>query len=150
MRASDKALLALCLVCGAVFGLRNSDAKTLYRASSTLDAPADTNGLLQRPSMQGTTGASFLCREKCTTVPAWPTAVSPDGWLKALGQTKARRGVGERPDAPALIRFGDRWLILWGERSDRLEVILEHQGAGVWPRDRFDALYGSPWWGPLK
>ena len=150
MRAPDKALLALCLVCGAVFGLRNSDAKTLHHASSNLGVPAHTDGLLQRPSMQGTTGASFLCREKCTTVSAWPTTENPDGWLESLGQTNAKRGVGARPDAPALIRFEGRWIILWGERSDRLEVVLEHQGAGVWPRDRFDALHGSPWWGPLK
>ena len=150
MRAPDKALLALCLVCGALFGLRNSDAKTLQRASAELDAPASTGGLLQRPSMQGTTGASFLCRGTCTTVSAWPTTPNPGEWLKALGQTKAKGGVGERPDAPALIWFEGRWLILWGERSDRLEVVLEHQGAGVWPRSRFKLLYGSPWWGPLK
>ena len=55
-------------------------------------------------------------------------------WLRRLGQTGAQRGVGERPDAPALVRHDGQWFILWGERSDRLEVVLEGQGAGVWPR----------------
>ncbi len=83
-------------------------------------------------------------------MPAWPSTDDPTNWLKQLGQHGAQPGVGERPDVPALIRSDAGWVILWGERSDRLEVVLERRGAGVWPRQRFDTLYGLPWWGPLR
>ena len=58
-----------------------------------------------------------------------PEARGCAGWGR-----RALNGVGERPDAPALVRHDGQWIILWGERSDRLEVVLEGQGAGVWPR----------------
>ena len=73
----------------------------------------------------------------------------PDRGCKNLVNS-SKKGIGDRPDAPALIRYDGRWMILWGERSDRLEVVVENQGAGVWPRKRFKALYGSSWWGPLR
>ena len=80
----------------------------------------------------------------------WPNSSDPSSWLQELGQSQAKQGIGDRPDAPALIQHEDRWVILWGERSDRLEVVVENQGAGVWPRKRFKSLYGSSWWGPLR
>ena len=150
MRASDLALFALCLICGVLFGLRNGDARTLFQAEPGLEAPKWHKGLLQRKPMQKTTGASFLCRAECSALTAWPSGSEPDAWLQALGQVNAKKGIGDRPDAPALIRYDGRWVILWGERSDRLEVVIENQGAGVWPRERFKALYGSSWWGPLR
>jgi len=150
MRAPDLAALLLCAVCGALFWLRNSDARTNFNAAPGLEAPRSIDGLLQREPMQKTTGASFLCRGECASLSPWPKGSKPESWLRQLGQSTAKKGVGERPDAPALVRFDKRWVILWGERSDRLEVVVEGLGAGVWPRHRFKALYNSAWWGPLR
>ena len=150
IRARDIALLAICLICGAIFAFRNSDARTLFAAAPGLEAPVWSDGLLQSEAMKKTTGASFLCRGECGSISPWPKGSKPESWLRQLGQSTAKKGVGERPDAPALVRFDKRWVILWGERSDRLEVVVEGLGAGVWPRHRFKALYNSAWWGPLQ
>ena len=150
MRAPDLAALLLCVVCGGLFLLRNSDARTSFDAAPGLEAPRSIDGLLQREPMQKTTGSLFLCRGECASTSPWPSDSDPSSWLQELGQNQAKEGIGDRPDAPSLIRFDGRWIILWGERSDRLEVIVENQGAGVWPRQRFESLYGSPWWGPLR
>ena len=149
-RVDERLLVALCLMCGVVFGVRNVGAAKRHPVPGQLEAPMQVDGLLQRDAMRRTTGASFLCRGACAGVPAWPGESDPGPWLRRLGQTGAQRGVGERPDAPALVRHDGQWIILWGERSDRLEVVLEAQGAGVWPRARFRLLYGSAWWGPLR
>ena len=150
IRAQDLAVLLLCAVCGALFWLRNSDARSNLNAAPGLEAPSWSDGLLQREPMQKTTGASFLCRGDCSSVSPWPSDSNPSSWLQELGQNRAKAGIGDRPDAPSLVRFDGRWVILWGERSDRLEVVVENQGAGVWPREHFKSLYGSPWWGPLR
>ena len=149
-RALDIGIMTLCLVCGAIFLLRNAEAKTLFPASSSLVAPTWTQGLLQRPEMMQTTGAVFLCPTHCKAANDWPTTSDPTEWLKSVDQGAAKSGAGDRPDAPSLIHHEGRWIILWGERSDRLEVVVQGQGAGVWPRSRFEELYGAAWWGPLK
>ena len=149
-RALDIGIMALCLVCGVIFILRNAEAKTLFPASSSLEAPTWNEGLLQRPDMEQTTGAAFLCRHDCRSTTDWPTTSDPVQWLRSVNQHLASAGAGDRPDAPSLIRHEGRWIILWGERSDRLEVVVQGQGAGVWPRSRFAQLYGATWWGPLK
>ncbi len=150
MRPSDFTVLVLCLVCGILFALRNGDVRTNFSAAPGLEAPRLVDGLLQRESMQKTIGSSFLCRTECASVSPWPVESDPRSWLDEIGQAHAKQGIGDRPDAPALIRFEGRWMILWGERSDRLEVVVENQGAGVWPRERYTSLYGLPWWGPLR
>ena len=149
-RALDIGLLVLCLVCGGIFLLRNAEAKTLFPASSSLEAPTWSDGLLQRDEMKRTTGGDFLCRADCSEVRDWPGGADAEAWFQSIGQGKITRGVGDRPDAPALIFHEGRWVVLWGERSDRLEVVVQGRGAGVWPRAKYKELYGSPWWGPLK
>jgi hypothetical protein len=107
--------------------------------------------LFQSDYLSTSDGANFLCRvTSCAASPRWPQGDDPISWLEGLGQKGVPAGRGARPDAPALIHSPQGWIILWGERSDRLEVVIEGRGAGVWPPQRFAGLYGQPWWGPLR
>jgi hypothetical protein len=144
-------ILVFGLLCGAVFGWNHLGAMSLNAVEGRLEAPLWRSGLLQRPGLERVSGSGFLCRlEDCSATPDWPVSDAPEAWLKALGHDRAKRGRGARPDAPALVRTPEGWVVLWGERSDRLEVVLEGRGAGVWPRSRFRSLYDLPWWGPLR
>ena len=149
-RAAQRALVALCLICGAVFLWHNHGALAL-RPASDLKPPTWQDGLLQSEHLRALDGARFLCRlDSCAPSAPWPSSEDPSSWLEGLGQKGVAVGLGERPDAPALIRSEEGWVILWGERSDRLEVVVQGRGAGVWPRRRFGDLYKLPWWGPLR
>ncbi|HBU48683.1 MAG TPA: hypothetical protein DEB46_10265, partial [Myxococcales bacterium] len=74
----------------------------------------------------------------------------PARWLHSLGFPDARRGQKELPQAPALVRHPEGWMILMTEASDRLEVVLQTQGGGRWAPERWEELRGLPWWGPLR
>jgi len=149
-RAAQRLLVALCLICGVIFLLRNHDARALHPAAD-LAPPVWQEGLLQSEHLRSLDGARFLCRrDRCDENAPWPTSNDPSSWLEGLGQKGVGAGLGQRPDAPALIRSENGWIILWGERSDRLEVVVQGRGAGVWPRRRLGGLYELPWWGPLR
>ena len=76
-RVDERLLVALCLLCGVVFGVRNVGAAKQHPVPGQLEAPMQVDGLLQRDAMRRTTGASFLCRSACAGVPAWPGESDP-------------------------------------------------------------------------
>jgi hypothetical protein len=144
-------MLGLALLCAALLLLRNHDALHLRDASSELRAPVWKNGLLQRSGLDSLSAAEFLCRrDSCSDLEPWPAGDEPQNWLLSMAQLDVKKGLGERPDAPALIHTAEGWMVLWAERGDRLEVLLQGRGAGVLPRSAFKGLYGLPWWGPLR
>lgn len=144
-------LLGLALLCAALLLLRNHDALRLRDASPELRAPVWKNGLLQRSGLDSLSGSEFLCRGgSCSDAESWPVGENAEKWLTSIAQLGVKRGLGKRPGAPALIYTAEGWMILWAERGDRLEVVLQGRGAGVWPRSAFAGLYGLPWWGPLR
>jgi hypothetical protein len=147
----SRRILAIGLLCGALLALRNAGGLAFLPAGSDMAAPVWRDGLLARPAQAAQTGAAFLCRRaSCAEVPAWPASDDPSAWLSALGQERAHRQDKRSVRAPSLLRVGPRWVILWTESGDRLEVLIEGRGSGVWPVARFAELRRLPWWGPLR
>ena len=144
-------LWGLCLLCALIFGLRNLAEARDHDLDRRFKAPVLRGDLLQRPGLEGVDGRSFLCRrEGCDDQTPWPAGDDPLPWLKALGHQDASPGRGRLPSAPALVRSPEGWLVLWSERPERLEVIVQGRGAGVWPRAKFEAMGGWSWWKGLR
>ena len=138
-------------LCAALLGLRNGGGLAYRAAGDALQPPQWREGLLARSEQAAETGARFLCRRgACGGQAAWPEGEDPSGWLAALGQNQAHAQTHRSLRAPALIRLAGRWVILWTESGDRLEVVIEGRGSGVWPVSRFAELRRAPWWGPLQ
>ncbi len=146
-----KIFIPFCLVCGLVVGAKNFAALERREAGPDLPPPQWSDGLLQRPDQRALQGAELLCFERsCGDVSPWPVGDDPSDWLQSLGFSHARQGQRELPQAPALIRHPDGWMLLITEASDRLEVVLEKRGGGLWRPERWASLRGLPWWGPLR
>tara|TARA_B000000557_G_scaffold251019_1_gene237884 strand:- start:1036 stop:1488 length:453 start_codon:yes stop_codon:yes gene_type:complete len=143
--------IPFCLICGLIVGAKNFGALNLQDAGEDLAAPQWVEGILQRPEQKGLQGRDLLCSERsCSAAPPWPDDDDPARWLHSLGFPDARRGQKELPQAPALVRHPEGWMILMTEASDRLEVVLQTQGGGRWAPERWEELRGLPWWGPLR
>jgi len=41
-------------------------------------------------------------------------------------------------------------MLLITEASDRLEVVQQKGGGGLWRPERWEELRDMPWWGPLQ
>ena len=148
---TPRIFIPFCLVCGLVAGAKNFGALDLRDAGEDLKAPEWVDGFLQRPDQKQLQGRDLLCLERdCAPTAPWPEGEDPTGWLRDLGFHDAQRGTKDLPQAPALIDHPEGWVILMTEASDRLEVVRQGHGGGRWPPQRWDALRGLPWWGPLR
>lgn len=143
-----KIFIPFCLLCGLLLGWQNFAGLNLRDAGSELAAPRWTNGFLQRPDQADDQARDLLCLDRvCADGSPWPEGEDPASWLKSLGYEHAQKGKRSLPQAPALVRHPEGWLLLITEASDRLEVLTERGGSGVWPPGRWTELEGLAWWG---